>query len=349
MAAGNIRSIILAGGGGTRFWPASRAGTPKQCLRLFGGRTLLEATLARAAMLSGEPATIVVTDALAAAMGPAAGKYAHQLLREPMAKNTAAACALAVRQCIDAGTPAQQVIAIFPADHFVGDEAKFCSDVRKAAAIAASSGDIVVFGIRPTMPNTGYGYAETGERRADGALSVRRFHEKPDAATAERYLATGSFFWNAGIFVATVESFAREFSTHAPELWAAAGSKDLAAAYGKIPSTPIDVALIEKTSRRTLLEASFPWSDVGTWSAVAEAMAQEADTSGNLIVGGATTAVAFENAHQCVVHTDSLKAIGVVGLNNIVVAEKDGRLLVAAMAESQQVRVVAEKLEKEVP
>jgi mannose-1-phosphate guanylyltransferase/mannose-6-phosphate isomerase len=340
-----FRAVVLAGGGGTRFWPASRGGTPKQCLRLLGNRTLLEATLARIEPLGSSPATIVVTEALAPAIEAAAGKHPHRILREPTARNTAAACALAVRSLSQEVTDPRTVVAIFPADHFVGNDDRFREDLRHASRVARESGDLVVLGVPPVRPDTGYGYAEVGALRPDGARAVVKFHEKPDGKTAERYLASGTFFWNAGIFVATLEAFVRELEAHAPAIWTAVGKKDLAAAYASVPAQPFDVALVERSSRRALVEARFPWSDVGTWLAVSEALSERADRRGNLRMGEPSTAVVFENSARCVVHADTLRAVGVLGLDGVVVAEKDGRLLVASLEASQQVKDIAAKLE----
>lgn len=340
-----LRVVVLAGGGGTRFWPASRTGTPKQCLRLFGNETLLEATLNRVEPLAKEAPLVVVGEPLADAVAQAAGAKAHRLLLEPAARNTGPAIALAVCVLVDEGCANDTVVVVLPADHFVGDAHRFRDDLRKAAHVARESGDLVVLGVRPTRPETGYGYAEVAGLRADGALSVRQFREKPDPATAAAYLAAGNFYWNVGIFVGTIAAFARELGAHAPDLWRGVSAQDRWKRYGTLRSVPFDVAVLELSQRRALVEATFSWSDVGTWDAVAALL--RGDESGNVRIGSSSTTVLFRNARGCLVHADTLRSVGVLGLEGVVVAEKDGHLLVAARGASQSVKHVAEALDAE--
>jgi mannose-1-phosphate guanylyltransferase / mannose-6-phosphate isomerase len=242
--------FILCGGSGTRLWPTSRASMPKQYCDLFGVN-LFETTLLRFAKAAkfGIVSTSAQLPLIQKCTPKSMAATPRVQILEPIGRNTAPAIALAVRALIDSGNSGD-VIGIFPADHFIGDTATFLAAVERATKIA-SDGAIVTLGIKPTYPATGYGYIET--RHAEGASDSRvatRFHEKPDAARAATYLESGSFFWNAGIFVARVDALAKAFETHAKELWASVGSiKDPLSPtkeeYAEIPSASFDVAIME--------------------------------------------------------------------------------------------------------
>ncbi len=268
MARPLARAVILAGGGGLRLWPWTGPRLPKPLLPLGGGgRTLLRATLDRVGPLAGR--VLLQADATVGrrlvgaepALGPG------DLREEPSPRDTAGAVALAMRRALEED-PAG-VVGVFPADHRVADEAAF-REALAAAAAAAAEGHLALLAIRPTEPATRFGWIELGDPLPGGgpARRVLRFTEKPDRATAERFLATGRFAWNAGMFVWRADAFWRALARHAPEIagpveaWATRGDRD---AWEGMARLPIDVALLERADDVVAVPLDAGWDDVGSW------------------------------------------------------------------------------------
>jgi len=277
--------VILAGGAGERFWPASRARRPKPFLRVADGRTLLAAALSRARRFAAPGAVWVVCGAdHADAIRRATRLPARRILVEPARRNTAMAVAMAAAW-IRRSEP-DAVLAVLPADHRIPDERAFAAAIRRAARAAAGAGALVTLGIRPTRPDTGYGYLHVGTAAGPawpGLRRVRRFVEKPDAARAARFLRGGEHLWNAGIFVFSASALLREVEACAPGLHralaplrgpgraaGAAAAGLLARCYRNAPALPIDVAVMERSRAVWTLPVAFRWSDVGTWASLAD-------------------------------------------------------------------------------
>jgi len=346
-AAAPRHAVILAGGAGERFWPASRAARPKPLLRVAGGASLLAATLARARRFAGEGRTwLVCGREHAAAMRSESGLPASRVLVEPERRNTAPAVAWAARH-IAARDPGA-VLAVLAADHRIDDARAFQAALAKAAAAAVSRGVLVTLGVRPTRPETGYGYIRIGEKVGSphaGLHRVRRFVEKPAEARARRYVRSGAYLWNAGIFVWTARAILEEIEAHAPELAAATaplGARSprgtaLARAYRQAPPLSIDHAVLERSRRVWCLPVSFGWSDVGTWRSLAEALGARGgrsavvagevvsvDAPGNLVWGGE-------------------RLVALLGVEGLAVVDAGDALLVARLDRSDELRrVVAE-------
>jgi mannose-1-phosphate guanylyltransferase/mannose-6-phosphate isomerase len=277
-----LHAVILAGGAGERFWPASRRHYPKPFLRVVGGKSLLEATLARARRFADpDHIWIVCGNEHAAAIRKESGLPRSRVLVEPQRRNTAMAVAWAAVR-IAAEDP-DAVMAMLSADHHIPDEKAFANAMRLGARAAHDAGALVTLGVRPTRPETGYGYIQVGEPAGDGFEGlhhVRRFVEKPNAARARRYLERGDHLWNAGIFVWSVSTLLEEVERCAPELHRALGplrkkprgrnDEALRASYRRAPSLPIDVAVLEQSRRVWTVPVDFAWSDVGTWSSLAD-------------------------------------------------------------------------------
>ncbi len=277
-----LHAVILAGGAGERFWPASRRHHPKPLLRVVGNKTLLEATLARARRVASRDRIWIVCGAEhASAIRRASGLPAGRVLVEPERRNTAMAVAWAAVR-IAAEDP-RAVMAVLSADHHIPDSRAFAASIRAAARAADSAEVLVTLGVKPTCPDTGYGYIQLG-RPAGAAFAglheVRRFVEKPDASRARRYLARGDHLWNAGVFVWSVGVLLSEIECCAPELHRALAPlrrqprgrnrSAVLACYRRAPSLPVDVAVMEVSRRVWTLPVDFAWSDVGTWSSLAE-------------------------------------------------------------------------------
>ena len=360
-----VHVVILAGGAGERFWPASRRARPKHFLRVLGEQTLLEATLDRARRLARDDQIwIVCGTEQAGATRRETGLPASRVLVEPRRRNTAMAVAWAAHR-IHAVDP-DAVIVVLPADHHVSDVRAFVKDVRLAARAAASAEVLVTLGVAPTRPETGYGYIQSGEP-APGFPRlevVRRFVEKPPLATAKRYLRRGDYRWNTGIFVWRADVLLVEVERHAPELHralaplragrAAGGRRPrpssrvaIESAYRRAPSLPIDVAVLERSDRVWTLPVSFRWSDVGTWTSLAEELGvgrpgrgSPGSAAGNRVLGGDAI---LEDSRNNLVWSNGRLAV-LLGVEDLVVVDTGDVILVTKLGAGSDVRALVAKL-----
>jgi len=340
--------VVMAGGSGTRFWPLSRKARPKQFLALATDRPLIVETMNRLKGLSTPGRSYVVC-------GPVHARAVRRLLPrlpaanmlvEPIARNTAPAIGLATLH-VQARDP-DGVLAVLPSDHHVADVPGFQAVLRRAAEVARS-GALVTIGIKPTRPETGYGYIRVGEALDGGAARVKAFVEKPDAETAAGYLASGEYLWNGGIFVFTARAMREAIFQHMPELAAvleriapALGTSRYAAALKKhfpaAPAVSIDYGVMEKANQIAVVPGDFGWSDVGSFAALPEV--RPADEAGNVVVGKGAVLV---DSAGCVV-VGSGRPLGLVGLRDMVVVDAGDAVLVVPRDRSQDVRAVVQSL-----
>lgn len=348
--------IVLSGGAGSRLWPVSREAMPKPFMRLGGQHSLLQRTLTRALpMADGGRAAIVTNQSYffqtrdeIASLQQARGVAITQLL-EPIGRNTAPAITVAALWA--QAQSADAVMLVLPADHLIPDEEAFRAAARSAAR-SAHDGAIVLFGIQPSAPETGFGYIETGAQIADSeARHVARFIEKPDAARALQFLQAGNFVWNSGMFCLRADRLLAELARHAPEVletsraaWDASQAQaspervDLEAdTFGRCPDISIDYAVMEKAAGVVVLPSRFGWSDIGSWKAVSEQFVADAD--GNTCVGD-TLLVNTRNSH--IQSEDRL--VAAVGVDNLLIVDTPDALLVASRDASQQVKEVVTRL-----
>ncbi|MGB9715557.1 MAG: mannose-1-phosphate guanylyltransferase/mannose-6-phosphate isomerase [Thermodesulfovibrionales bacterium] len=345
-----MKVIILAGGSGTRLWPVSRKNYPKQFMKVNGTRSLLQQTIERLLPVVNPDDIIILTnkeykfyikselDSLLS--DDYNGPYT---ILEPACRNTAPAIALGIKYCLEKlGCPKEEVVFISPCDHIIKPADRFCQYVRTSEQIA-KEGHIVTFGIKPSSPETGYGYIKTKSMEQNsedkGYLIVERFTEKPDAESAKRYLKEGNYFWNSGIFVFTIGLIEEEFKRYAPEIGKGLEMNldDMLKGFSKMPSISFDYAVMEQSKRIVTLPAELYWSDIGSWDALFEIL--DKDEDGNIKIGDVVT---MDSKETMVIGDKRL--ITTIGLRDCLVIETDDAILIAKKGEAQKVRKLVDKL-----
>jgi mannose-1-phosphate guanylyltransferase/mannose-6-phosphate isomerase len=346
--------VILSGGAGTRLWPASRQAFPKPFLRLGDGRSLLYKTLERAlACVDGDEIVTVTSqdhyfltrDEYALQTSRA---VKHRFLLEPAGRNTAPALVLAALD-VQARHGDDAILLVLPADHLIRDLDAFVSAVGEARRLAAD-GYLVTFGLRPTHPETGFGYIQAGAAIAQrGGFEIAAFREKPDRATAEAYVASGAHFWNSGMFCFSAGTLVATAATTCPDVLDAAraclGASDLdaeplrldRASFLAQPDISIDYAVMERAARRAVVPASFDWSDIGSWKSISEL--DPPDARGNRVRGAAV----LVDSDDCYVEGGD-RVVAAVGVRGLVVVDTGDAVLVADRDAAQSVRTVVERL-----
>lgn len=362
-------AVLLAGGRGTRFWPRSRTRTPKQLLDIVSSKSMLRETADRLTPLFAENRLWVVTNQEQAAdvQRELPRVPRKQILAEPVGRNTAAAIGLAAIHL--AQTHGDALMAVLPADHHIADAAQYRKVVCAAMKIASSPAGLVVLGIPPSHPETGFGYIERAEMAArfDGvpAYIVRRFTEKPNAARAKRYVASGRYFWNAGMFFWRVSTFLECLRKYLPKTWRALGelqqsigtpgySRALRRIYPRLENISVDYAIMEPATRSRgargkskkhgaervfVLPAKIGWSDIGSWAAVHELLAHKQGE--NVSLGDSFTLDATDNFLW-----SRKKFIAAIGVRDLVVVETHDALLICPRARAQDVGKVVKWLEE---
>jgi mannose-1-phosphate guanylyltransferase len=348
--------VILAGGSGTRFWPRSRRSRAKQVLALEGEQTMIQQTLARLEPLASAGDVWVITngwlhDVIVEQLPQIPAQH---VLAEPVARNTAPACALAAF-LLEREAP-ETVLGLFPSDHVVENRERFAEVIAAGVKLAAAGPSIVVLGVKPTRAETGYGYIEQGEPAEGGTESVparrvKRFREKPDAVTAQQFLDAGNFAWNGGIFLWSAKTLTAAVREHMPEM--AAILEKIAAAYGandfaevfareypKCESISVDYAILERQSAKGekhsniyCLAADFGWNDLGSWASLHEHLRE---IEGDNVMDGETTGLfAIESAGNYVYAPG--KTVALLGVEGLVVVETPDALLITTRERSQDV------------
>ncbi len=333
-------AVIMAGGNGTRFWPLSSERHPKQFLKLIGDKTPTEGCLSRLQkVVPLSRILIVASSAHRDALHKALPDFPEdQILWEPIGRNTAPCIAWA-EETIRARDP-NAIIGVFPSDHDVQDVEKFA--IYLNMAFEAAHNRIVLFGIEPTRPETGYGYIEIGEKTDDSCYKVASFREKPDLATAESYLQSGRFLWNSGMFIFDAKAMHEELVSYVPQIVEGIAQiiqnpEKIDAIFPMLLSISIDYAVMEHTRRAVVIRASFPWDDLGTWSSICKYF--PADSDGNAVRGHAR----LIDCTNTFVYADDARTIAVLGIHNAVIVSTEDAVLVMDAARSQDVRKVGEK------
>jgi mannose-1-phosphate guanylyltransferase len=362
-----LYALILAGGSGTRLWPYSRRRRPKQLLPLIGELTMLEATVERLAPLIPPEHVFVLTNEgyVNSVRKQLPQVPPSHVVGEPAALGTAPAVALGAALVREAGGEAA-VMFVLPADHVISPAAQFREALSQAAAVAAA-GQLVTFGIRPTAPETGYGYVELGAPLAVEALpglpvrlpveayQVARFVEKPDRARAEAYVLGGRHLWNSGMFGWTVARIWAAYAEHLPNLASrmdemlllarthaadTPGFNDgLAEIWNHVTdTTTIDYGIMERDAHVACVPAAFGWSDIGSWAALGEAL--DADAAGNVVVGPHVG----HNTRDTVVYGRGGRLIATIGVENLIIVDTEDALLICARDQAQSVKEIVAQL-----
>jgi len=355
-----IVPVVLSGGAGTRLWPLSRELYPKQLLPLVGERTMLQETVLRLEGLVDLGSPLVVCNEahrfMVAEQLRQVEQAAESVILEPVGRNTAPAVAVAALQAMADGS--DPLLLVLAADHVIRDAAALCTAVTNGVD-AVQNGSLLTFGIVPTAPETGYGYIRRGtllapslQRPTSDIYDVKEFVEKPDLATAEKYLASGDYYWNSGMFFFKASVYLAELEKAAPEMLAACRkawqgrATDLdftrldAEAFAACPSDSIDYAVMEKTDRAVVIPLDAGWSDVGSWAALWDV--GEADEQGNVTKGDVSN-VACKDSY---IYAGSRLVAG-IGLKDTIVVETADAVLVAAKDRVQEVKTVVAQLKQQ--
>lgn len=343
--------VLLSGGVGSRLWPVSREAHPKQFLPLAGELSMLQETLQRTADLQASAPVVVCNEEhrfMVAEQFRQVELKANALILEPEGRNTAPAVALAALQALKDDPDA--MLLVLPADHLIQNIPAFVCAVGKALPLA-QAGQMMTFGVVPTQPETGYGYIKCGERIQDDLYALERFVEKPDAAAAGEYVASGDYLWNSGMFLLGANVYLEELDRFAPDMLAACrtamagASKDLdfvrpeKNAFLSCPSDSIDYAVMEKTALGAVVSLDCGWSDVGAWSALWEVASR--DSLGNASVGD----IILDNCSNSYFRSES-RLIAATGVDNLVVIETADAVLVADREKVQDVKRIVTRLKE---
>ena len=347
-----MKTVILAGGSGTRLWPLSRKNYPKQFLKLSGGKSLLQQTVERFVGVVSPDDIIIITNnnykfhvksELDSLFNSHSLSPVTHVILEPESRNTAPAIALGVKYCLEKlGCSEEEVLFISPCDHVIRPVEKFQEHMRQAEEIA-KRGYIVTFGIEPTRPETGYGYMKVSSQPAvvggQDFLNVEEFIEKPDTVTAQSFIEKGIYYWNAGIFVFQISLILEQFKKYVPEV---AKTFDLTfdecrRQFSEMRNISIDYAILEKTDKVVTLPAKVYWNDIGSWDSLFEIL--DKDDNGNVKTGDI---VAVDTKESMIIGDKRL--IATIGLKGCLIVETDDALLVAKRGQTQKVKEIVDRL-----
>ncbi|MBS0604820.1 MAG: mannose-1-phosphate guanylyltransferase/mannose-6-phosphate isomerase [Verrucomicrobia bacterium] len=341
-----MKYVILAGGSGTRLWPFSRNSFPKQFLHFGDGESLLQKTVKRF-YPSVKPTDILIVTNQAyfhlvknqlCAIDPG---FEKQIIIEPERKNTAPAICLAVKYLQEVlGVGKEECILVSSSDHIISPEKVFLAALNKAEEMA-QKGHHVIFGIRPNKPETGYGYIKAEETEDSAVRKVEQFVEKPDYPTAQKYLLSGEYLWNSGIFLFQIESFLNEIAAFCPAIAScASGSfKEFVSRFSEMPDVSVDCALMERSQNTMVMPLDVSWSDVGSWDSVYDLL--DKDKNQNVKVGN----VIDIDTKNCLIMGDK-RLISTIGLEDLLIIETEDALFIGKKGESQKVKNLVEELKK---
>jgi mannose-1-phosphate guanylyltransferase len=350
-----MHAVIMAGGSGTRLWPRSRKDKPKQFHSLTSDRSLLQETVTRLdPAIEAQNIYIIANKTHVRSIREQLGDLPEEnIIAEPAAKNTAPA--IGVMAVILQERDPDAIMLVLPADHFIAKGEEFRNLLQLAEDTVREDDFLLTIGIKPTYPETGYGYIEISseykEVGEDKVFWVKNFKEKPDLETAQRYVASWRYVWNSGMFVWKASTILDRFKKYAPEIYEglerfrkALGTPkeadELSKVYKSFPNISIDYAILEKSERVLVIPADIGWSDIGSWSALHELLSFDGQT--NVVVGRHVGL----DTHNCLIHGGS-RLIATVGLDNLVIVDTDDVLLIVPKGRAQDVKKLLDKLQKQ--
>ncbi len=339
----------MAGGVGSRFWPRSKKKTPKQLLKIFGERTMIQNTVKRITELVPISNILIVTnkEQREGILNQLPELPAENIIVEPFGRNTAACIGLA--SVLIQNNDSDATTFVLPADHVIQDTKEFINTLNTAANFADKESALITIGIEPKRPETGYGYIQVDDRAVEmNVCKVYTFAEKPNYSTAVRFIESGDFYWNSGMFIWKVETILHEIKQHMPDLYDGLylikdkiGTPEydstLNNVYGQLRNISIDYGIMEKSDKVYLVKGNFSWSDVGSWEAVYQL--SEKDEDGNVKIGRAY----LDMVHDSYIYSPE-KFTAVIGIDNVVVINSEDALLVCKMDKSQDVKKVIDYL-----
>ncbi len=345
----NTYGVIMAGGGGTRFWPLSRQEEPKQLLNLSGKDLMINETIDRIATVAKKEDIFIVTNQtqVPKMKTATAGRVQeNHILSEPSARNTAACIGYAAMEIVK--KYGDGVMCISPADHFIKNETEFARVLKEAVSIAENAESLITVGITPTYPATGYGYIKFDKNDDAVAKTVIEFKEKPDLETAKEYVASGAYAWNSGMFIWKASTILNKFKELLPDVYACIErigdamntpeeKQVIQEVYPTIPSISVDYGIMEKSNDVLVIPAEFGWNDVGSWENMD--VIYDEDENGNIFVGNQVS-VDTKNT----ISYSKKRLIATVGVENLIIVETDDAILVCDKSRAQDVKLIVDEL-----
>ncbi|MBA7471271.1 Mannose-1-phosphate guanylyltransferase RfbM [subsurface metagenome] len=335
-----VKAVIMAGGKGERFWPLSKEKFPKQLLSLIGKRSLLQETVDRLQpLISPQDILVVTRRSLARAIERQLPQIPRKnIISEPVGRNTAPCIGLAAKMIKE-----DAVMVVLPADHIIKPRRKFLDTLKKAVTLAKETENLITIGIKPTYPATGYGYIEAGTRERRQVFRVKRFVEKPDKKKAERFLKSGRFFWNSGMFVWRKSVVLEAIGKYMPSLYQKLqmiSSKNISKLYPGLPNVSIDYGIMEKAKNSLLIPADFSWEDLGSWESLDKFLSR--DKEKNAIIGRVST---IDSQNCIMVNRKGL--LSAIGVSDLIIVSTEDVTLVFPKGKGQQVKKLVEKLRRD--
>jgi len=339
--------VVMAGGSGTRFWPMSQKNRPKQFLSLLDNKSLLQQTIDRVLSLTAPEKIFVCSlESHKPLLDQQLSKIPNVLL-EPEGKNTAPCLMYSVVELLRRGISLDTPMIALPADHYVGNVEEFSSLLMTAVKFASKSNGLITFGIVPSSAHSGYGYIEAAERVEEEKISVmrvKRFIEKPNPELAGELIQLQHCYWNSGIFVWTLRAISEAFEKWMPSKWnhmrECQSPEELREIYRSFSSIPIDVAILEKATNVYVIPSDIEWSDLGSWNALYELEVKNG--SNNAVLSGD---VISKEAHGCLVSVTPGKQVALIGIDDLIIVERDNAILIAHRSQDQQVRDISKHFE----
>lgn len=335
-----VKAVIMAGGKGERFWPLSREKFPKQLLSLIGKRSLLQETVDRLLpLISPQDILVVTRRSLARAIERQLPQVPRKnIISEPVGRNTAPCIGLAAKMIKE-----DAVMVVLPADHIITPRRKFLDTLKKAVTLAKETENLITIGIKPTYPATGYGYIEAGNREKRQVFRVKRFVEKPDKKKAERFLKSGRFFWNSGMFVWRKSVILEAIEKYMPSLYQKlqmVSSKNISKLYPGLPNVSIDYGIMEKAKNSLVIPADFSWEDLGSWESLDKFLSR--DREKNAIMGR----VSMMDTQNCIM-VNRKGLLAAIGVSDLIIISTEDVTLVFPKGKGQQVKKLVEKLRRD--